>query len=973
MRRAFSVLVAAVAASALVFGVGSAGSVGASASYIVRLDEEPAATYEGGIPGYEATAASKGNKLDPTAAKVKDYVGYLDGRHADLAAKVGATRFYDYDYSFNGFAAVLTPTQAEELRKLDGVVSVEQDELAQVDTDNTPRFLGLADPGNGIWTVGGGQSKAGEDVIVGIVDTGFWPEHPSFSDQIDLAFRQGATGKATLAYGPPPASWHGACQSGERWSQQDCGNKLIGARYFLNGYGHYGVIKDDYKSARDADGHGTHTGSTAAGNADVPASILGSGLGKVSGIAPRARVAIYKVCWNGSVGGCPNSDSVAAIDQAVADGVDVINFSISGTRTNYLDPVEVAFLFARRAGVFVAASAGNSGPGAATVAHISPWLTSVAASTQDRTFEGAAVVNGVTYTGVTLTGGAGPAPLVDAASLGDPLCHSGALAPATGKIVLCLRGGNARVDKSLAVKTAGGIGMILYNPNDAQALVTDNHHVPTVHINFTNGSAIKAYIADNPATATAEILAGHAVYGGGNAMADFSSRGPSRGGGGDILKPDITAPGVNILAGNTPTAFAGAPGQLFQSISGTSMSSPHVAGLGALLTWLHPDWSPAAMQSALMTSARQNLTKENGSTPADPFDFGAGHVVPNSAADPGLVYDASFGDYVRFLRGQGLIRGTGGIKAYNLNLASIAVGRLAGSQAVTRTVKNVSSSAAHYAVSVSAPAGVSVAVSPSSFDIAPGATQTYTATFTSQESAAMNAYTFGSLTWSDGTHAVRSPIAVKPVPLAAPAEITGSGTAGSIPVEVKYGYNGTLTTQPQGLVAAATANQTVTDDPTNNFNTAAPASNQGITVTTFSVPAGTAVARFQTFGTGTPGDDIDMYVYKVNGSTRTLVGFSAGGTAAEVVTLQKPSGTYEVYIHGWQVVSPAAYTLYSWIVPSSAAGNLTSTPTLTATIGATGTVDVGWNGLTAGTKYMGRIGYSNGSAEIGGTLVRIDA
>lgn len=972
MRRAFSALAGVAAASLLAFGVGSAMSAGGGgASYIVRLAEEPAATYEGGIAGYEATAASTGHKLNRDAANVKKYVAYLNGRHSDVAARVGATKFYDYAYSFNGFAAELTAAQAEALQKVDGVVSVEKDALGHVDTDNTPRFLGLADPGNGIWTVGGGQSQAGEGVVVGIVDTGFWPEHPSFSDQQDLSFKPGASGKATLAYGPPPASWHGECQSGEQWSQDDCGNKLIGARYFLNGYGHFGVVQHDYKSARDADGHGTHTGSTAAGNANVPASILGSNLGTVSGMAPRARVAIYKVCWNGEAGGCPNSDSVAAIDQAVADGVDVINFSISGTTTNYLDAVEVAFLFARRAGVFVAASAGNSGPGASTVAHISPWLTTVAASTQDRTFEGAAVVGGVTYTGVTLTGGVGPAPLVDAASLGDQLCHNGALAPATGKIVLCRRGDNPRVDKSLAVKNAGGVGMILYNPTDAQALVTDNHHVPTVHLNFTNGSAIKAYIAANPTTATATILGGHAVYGGGNVMADFSSRGPSLAGGGDILKPDVTAPGVNILAGNTPTAFLGAPGQLFQSISGTSMSSPHVAGLGALLTWLHPDWSPAAMQSALMTSARQNVTKENGSTPADSFDFGAGHVVPNSAADPGLVYDAGFSDYVRFLRGQGLLSGAG-IKAFNLNLPSISVGKLAGIETVTRTVRNVSSSTSSYTVSVSAPAGVSVQVSPSSFDIAPGATKTYTVTLASQDSAVMNRYTFGSLTWSDGSHQVRSPLVARPVPLAAPAEVSGTGTSGSTNLTVKYGYTGTLTTQPQGLVAATAANQTVGDDPTNNFNTADPAGNQGITVTTFSVPAGTPVARFQTFGTANAGDDLDMYVYRVNGSTRTLVGLSGGGTAAEVVTLRNPSGTYEVYIHGWEVAAPAAYTLYSWIVPPTAAGNLASTPTLAATTGATGTVAVSWSGLTAGTKYMGRIAYSNGSTEIGGTLVRID-
>jgi hypothetical protein len=982
MRRGLLALVAASAAAALIFGVGAASSAGGGGvSYIVRLAEDPAATYEGGVAGYAATAPAKGQKLDATSQKVKDYVAYLNKRHADVAGNVGASKFYDYSYSFNGFAAELNRAQAAALEKTTGVVSVEKDVLAHIDTDNTPRFLGLAAPGNGIWTIGGGQAKAGEGVVVGIVDTGFWPEHPSFSDQPDLSFKTGSTGAATSVYGPPPATWHGTCQSGEQWSQDFCTNKLIGARYFLSGYGHFGVVKNDYKSARDADGHGTHTGSTAAGNANVPASILGSNLGKVSGMAPRARVAIYKVCWNGEEGGCPNSDTVAAIDAAVADGVDVINFSISGTSTNYLDAVEVSFLFARRAGVFVATSAGNSGPGASTVAHISPWLISTAASTQDRSFVGTAIVGGTTYNGVTLTGGVGPAPLVDAASLGDPLCHTGSLAAATGKVVLCLRGDNPRVDKSLAVKTAGGVGMILYNPNDAQALVTDNHHVPSVHINFTDGSAIKAYIASHVGTATATITAGHAVYGGGNVMADFSSRGPSIAGAGDILKPDITAPGVNVLAGNTPTAFLGAPGQLFQSISGTSMSSPHVAGLGALLTWLHPSWSPAAMQSALMTSARQNLTKEDGSTPADPFDFGAGHVVPNGAADPGLVYDAGINDYRNFLKGQGLCNFCFGttlataIKASDLNLASLAVGKLAGKATLTRTVTNVSSATGKYKLAVSAPAGIAVDVNPTSLTLAPGASQTFTVTLTATASAQMNAYAFGSLTWSDRDgHSVRSPIVVKPVPIAAPGEVTGSGVTGSAAVPVTFGYSGTLTTQPQGLVAAVTAARTVGDDPTNDFNTADPAGNQGITVHSFDVAPGTAVARFQTFGTGNGSDDLDMYVYSVSGSTRTLVGTSGGGTAAEVVTVQKPAGKYEVYIHGWEVSAPAAYTLYSWVVPAAPpAGNLTSTPSQSATVGASGTVSVGWSGLVAGTRYMGRIAYSNGSSEIGGTIVRVDA
>ncbi len=974
-------IVFATTASARQGEDGVAQTAATSDVFIVQLKQDPVVAYDGSEVGYPATAVAPGRKLNRNDAKVKKYVAHLNDRHAAIANSVGATRIYDYDYVYNGFAAPLSSKQVAALGKNPDVLSVEQDQLGHVDTDNTPTFLGLDQPGTGLWAQLGGPGHAGENVVVGVLDTGIWPEHPSFSDQSDLGDRPGSSGNSLRVYGPPPSTWHGTCQSGELWSQDDCNAKLIGARYYLSGFGHFGVIQNDYKSARDADGHGSHTSSTAAGNYGVPASVLGSNLGNVSGMAPRARVAMYKVCWNGESGGCPNSDSVAAINDAVADGVDVINFSISGTLTNYLDAVEVSYLFARRAGVFVAASAGNSGPGASTVAHISPWLTSVAASTQNRSFTGTVTLgNSSSYTGVTLTGGLPSTGIVDAASAGNQLCFLGSLNPAvvTGKIVLCRRGTSARVEKSLAVKQAGGVGMVLYNVNNTQSLNTDNHYVPSLHINNTDGLAVKAYIAANGASATASLSGGTRTFGGGNTMADFSSRGPSIAGGGDILKPDVTAPGVNILAGNTPTAFLGAPGQLFQSISGTSMSSPHTAGLAALLINSHPSWSPAAVQSALMTTARQNLTKEDGATPADPFDFGAGHVNPNPANDPGLVYDAGFDDYRGFLRGQGLCTFCFGtspapiIKASDLNLASLAIGKLAGVQTITRRLTNVGP-AGTYNVSVDAPAGIDVAVDPTSLTFAAGETKTYTVTFT-RTTAPFNAYSFGSLTWSDGTHSARSPIAIKSVPLAAPSEISGTGTFGSKSFSITFGYTGSFSATPQGLQAAHTETRTLTDDPTNNFDTTNPQGNQGIQLHTFTIPVGTPVARFQTFGTVNPGDDLDMYVYRVVGTTRTLVGSSTGGTASEVVTLNNPTaGSYEVYIHGWEVQSGVSYTLYDWILNPAAAGNLSVSAPSSATLGASDTVTATWSGLTAATKYLGRISYSDGVSEIGGTIVRIDA
>lgn len=962
-----------------------------SGVYLVRLEADPVVAYEGGVRGLPATKPAAGKKINPNSANVRRYVDHLSGIHARvLQAAPGATKIADYYYSYSGFAALMTAAQAEALRAVDGVQAVVKDEVRQPTTDRTPEFLGLSD-GGGLWDHLGGQSSAGENIIVGVIDTGIWPEHPSFSDQTDLKDRPGASGKRTRAYGPPPAHWNGTCQSGERWSQDDCNNKLIGARYFLAGHTHAGIVGEDYKSARDADGHGTHTASTAAGNANVSASILGADLGEVSGIAPRARVAAYKACW---ISGCSTSDLVSAIDTAVADGVDVINYSIGSSASTLIAEDDIAFLFAALNGVYVATSAGNAGPDASTVGSPAsvPWLTSVGASTKDRTYANTVVLgNGATYTGASVTGGTAALPIVDAADVtptsgndaeGAELCFVGALTPSevAGKIVLCKRGITARVEKSQAVAAAGGAGMVLYNASATEALVTDNHYVPTSHVSFDDGLAIKAYIDAAGAGAVATITPSEVTDAPGSVMADFSSRGPTRAAS-DLIKPDVTAPGVNILAGNTPTAVLGAPGQLFQAISGTSMSSPHVAGLGALLRQAHPTWSPAAIKSALMTSGRQDVVKEDGTTPADPFDMGAGHVVPNSAVDPGLVYDAGLLEYFAFLCGAtsavhpddcAFLEGAGySFDASDLNLASIGIGELAGTQTVSRTVTNVGG-AGTYNVSVDAPPGVSVEVSPETLTLGADASASYEVTFTTESDAAIGEWTFGSLTWSDGTHAVRSPIAITPTALSAPDEVMGTGTSGSLTYDVTFGYEGPFEVEPWGLVAATETPGTVVDDPANDINVAL-GTGVGITVHEVAVPEGTEYARFSLFDDYTDGnDDLDLYVFGP-GPTYPFVGGSGSASSAEEVSVEDPAaGTYLVVVHGWQTDgADANYTLFTWNVPAADGGNMTVvSSTATAVLGETATITVEWSGLESGTKYLGAVAYNGGSN--GQTLIRVD-
>ncbi|MDQ2914059.1 MAG: S8 family serine peptidase [Chloroflexota bacterium] len=953
--------------------------------YIVRMIDAPAVAYDGDVPGLKATRPAPGQKIDRDSNEVRQYVGYLNSRHSAAIARAGGARTYDYSYTFNGFAALMTQTQVARLRADAGVLSVEKNQAVSIDTATTPAFLGLSGP-NGLWSKLGGVDSAGEDVIIGIVDTGIWPEHPSFSDRALSSSSGGQNGQWGQTYGKI-AKWQGTCQTGEAFTTSNCNNKLIGARYFSAGRPANDPVRDyEFNSPRDYNGHGSHTASTAGGNNAVAPTGDASRFSSISGMAPRARIAAYKACFDigDATANCYTADSVAAIDQAVADGVDVINFSVGGTSTNYVDAVEIAFLFAADAGVFVATSAGNSGPGASTVSHISPWLASVAAGTHSRSgIATVTLVGGPTLTGSSLTAGVGPAPLIKSSTAGIAgataaearLCFNGKLDPAkvTGKIVQCDRGVNARTDKSLAVKSAGGLGMILTNTS-ALGTNADLHFVPTVHLEVTDRDTVLSYI-DTAASPRATLSAGIVTTVPAPAAANFSSRGPSRAGGGDLLKPDFMAPGVDILAAVAPP---GNHDRLFDLYSGTSMSSPHVAGVAALLRQAHRDWSPAAIRSALATTASTSVVIGD----ASPFTVGSGQIQPTKAVDPGLVYDAGFFDYLAFLKGQGLccasIASLPALDASDLNQPSIAIGDLAGSQTVHRTVTNVGASAATYTATISTPAGFTVAVNPTTLTIAKGASRTFDMTIT-RTTASLSTYGFGSLKWSDGAHAVVSPIVVRPVALAAPAEVTGSGTSGSRTFTIKSGYTGSMNYAERGLVPATNSALTVSDDPTDNFDIASPEANAGTVTGDVAVPVGSTLLRFATFDRYTDGhDDLDLYVYRVlDDGSLAFAGGSGGSTAEEQVTIALNATTaarYRVYVHGFNTDGPnATFTLFTWVVNGKATpSNLTATGPSAVTIGATASVTATWTGLTAGTKYLGWINYSDGTSSVGRTIVSIN-
>ena len=623
----------------------------------------------------------------------------------------------------------------------------------------------------------------------------------------------------------------------------------------------------------------------------------------------------------------------------------------------------------RRPGVFVAASAGNNGPTTSTVAHPAPWITTVAAGTHNRSSSGTVSLgNGNVYTGASVSPAEVTAPLIDSTAAGlagaDPtqvaLCYSSldggnVLDPAkvAGKIVVCDRGVTARVNKSLAVLEAGGVGMILLNPSN-NSLNADFHYVPTVHLQHTAYAAVHAYAATAGATATISKAymdySTPAPY-----TASFSSRGPLQASG-DLLKPDVIAPGQDILAAVSPASGGGMDFNLY---SGTSMSSPHVAGLAALLKDLHPDWTPMMIKSALMTTAYDVLDGPN-TNPIVIFRQGAGHVKPNSAADPGLVYNSGWNDWLGFLCGTQLptsfCTGSGipVLDPSDFNGASIAIADLAGAQTVKRTVTSVGSAAETYTFSSIGLTGITVTPSTTSFTVNPGVKKAFDITFT-RTTATLNTYVGGYVIWTGSKgHVVRIPVVLKPVALAAPASVSGTGAP--ISYNVAFGYTGPFTATARGLVPATTFDGSVSTEASVSYDVV--------------VPAGATYARFSLFDANvSPASDLDLRVYRGT----TLVGSSGGGTSAEEVNLLNPTAaTYTVYVDGYATGNPSTFTLFAWVLGSAAAGDMTVSAPTTATIGGTGTINLTFSGLTAGTKYLGSVAYSGASGMPNPTIVRVD-
>ncbi|KAK6139660.1 hypothetical protein DH2020_026595 [Rehmannia glutinosa] len=619
---------------------------------------------------------------------------------------------YTYDSAYHGFAAALSPEEAESLRQSDSVLGVYEDTVYTLHTTRTPEFLGL-ETDLGPWIGHSLQelNQASQDVIIGVLDTGVWPESKSFSD-------------ANMP--DVPSRWRGECEAADDFDPKiHCNKKLIGARFFSRGYNMAASDGKETQSPRDGDGHGTHTASTAAGSQVENASLLGYASGKARGMAPQARLATYKVCWKS---GCLGSDILAAMDRAILDGVDVLSLSLGGGSAPYArDTIAIGAFAAMEKGIVVSCSAGNSGPAKASLANVAPWIMTVGAGTIDRDFPAFAVLgNGEKYNGVSLYSGEGmgskPVELVYNKAGGNSssnLCLAGSLDPAIvrGKVVLCDRGISARVEKGAVVKEAGGVGMILANTAaSGEELVADSHLLPAVAVGRKVGDVIRQYVktAENP---TAVLSFGGTVVNvkPSPVVAAFSSRGPNTVTP-QILKPDVIGPGLNILAA----------------------------------------WPQAVGPTGLEKDTRRTQ-----------FNI-------MSALSPGLVYDATPDDYVAFLCSldytiemiQVVVKRPNVTCARKfrdpgqLNYPSFSV--VFGKSRVvryTRELTNVGAAGSVYRVSAEAPSNVVVSVKPSNLVFRNvGDKQRYTVTFVSQKGVDPLTNGFGSVTWKNDQNQVRSPV-----------------------------------------------------------------------------------------------------------------------------------------------------------------------------------------------------------------------
>ncbi|XP_051139659.1 CO(2)-response secreted protease [Andrographis paniculata] len=695
---------------------------------------------------------------------------------------------HSYSNGFSGFAVRLSGEEAKSIAQRPGVVSVFPDPVLKLHTTHSWEFLKYqtsvkidSSP-----AYPSGSSSGGADTIIGVLDTGIWPESESFDDK-DVS--------------EIPTNWKGKCMEGKNFTTKNCNKKIIGARYY-----------DDPDSGpfvmgtpRDEIGHGTHVASTAAGGLVSKASFYGLAEGTAVGGSTGSRIAMYRVCQDT---GCLGSAILKAFDDAIGDGVNVLSLSLGSSpgEPNFItDPIAIGAFHAMEKGIIVACSAGNSGPFPSSVVNVAPWILTVAATTIDRDLEAKIMLGGnktikgggINFSGLNkspnyplIAGSSAKSNTSDIDASDARNCVPGSLddSKVKGKIVLCENNdGYSEKEKYSTLKNQGAVGIIVID-NNLRQVPSKYGTSPIAIVTEDDRDSILSYI-NSSSDPLATILPTAVVlnYKPAPVVGYFSSRGPVPGIK-NLIKPDITAPGVAILAAwpanDNDEALPGKEPPQYNILSGTSMSCPHVSGLAAAIKSQHPTWSPSAIRSAIMTTAIQTnnlhapITTNMGSI-ATPYDVGAGEISVSGPLEPGLVYETEVIDYLQFLCNSGY--DTAKIKNIsqtipsnfacptnpnsdsisNMNYPSIAISNLKQNEikTVNRTVTNVGEQDSTYTAIVEAPANVHVEVVPSKLQFSNGFNKlTFQVTF--KLTAAPQESVFGSITWSATKYKVRSPFVV---------------------------------------------------------------------------------------------------------------------------------------------------------------------------------------------------------------------
>ncbi|MEU7588409.1 S8 family serine peptidase [Micromonospora sp. NPDC049230] len=827
-----------------------------SGTYIVELAEDPLTAYTGGVAGLARTRPEAGDRLDATSAPARAYRGHLDAQRKAVADAAGVTVKAAYTAAFNGFSAKLTAQQATTLRADKRVRAVTAARALGTPTPpptapsptapsaGAPGATTPAAPEQG--PAGGPPGKpvkpgpgTGAGMVIGVLDTGIWPESASFAKKM-----------------PAPPTWHGTCQTGVAFVAEHCNGKIVGARYFADTWlADGGSVPDsEVLSPRDMSGHGTHTASTAAGLPIPNVTIDGRRFGPVSGVAPDAQIAVYKVLWSGMG---YDADIIAGIDAAVADGVQVLNFSIGSDLGDWEanTPIGTAFLNATLAGVFVAASAGNTGIVSGAISNAAPWVTTVGAAVTNLDEATVKLGDGTKLVGGSLDAlpGGASRPMVFGEQAGTPdlgavYCEPGSLDPAKikGKVVACAL--SDMFGSAAEIKAKGGAAMVVFDPV-GNYRINSIFNFPVVYLpTEKQAGTLFNYLMRHPTDATVSLRSGGdgSSVPGVPSVADFSSTGPT-GVALGVSKPDLVAPGSDIIAAVSP---AGNFGRAYDAYSGTSMASPYVAGAAAVLRATHPTWSPGRVASALRTTATDTVGTSS------PLDQGSGFINLAGATDPGLVIEPTAADLVAYSE-------TAEPDGKELNLPAISLREYDGTRPVTltRTLTNVGRERETYRSSVSGLNGMKVTVSPASVTVAPGRSATVTITMR-RGSAPWDRYVTGSIGWRGKAHSARIPVTarpwgVMPRPYGDDGEEFGRMTSGASGL-VQPGFTGPLTGRSTGYTPMRRESYSI---PAGVYGGVFDPKAAGVKKFDFTVPANTAGIVVET-NADDPNTNLDLYLYR---------------------------------------------------------------------------------------------------------------